>query len=938
MVCPSEPKTYRFLMAERKGWKRYGVAVVAVLAASLLRFVPEQFWPGTLPPLILFYPAVMIAVWYGGVGPGCLAILLSSLLGGYFFFPPRLSFGTGGRDWMHFPVFFFVSLIAIALIENLRRSLLQKREITRKLTLSQERITGFLESVQGCYFTLDRAGRFLYISENCKDYLPDSPAAYYGTSLWEAFGGWKDTEFAKKLDQALRDGVSSRFEFFETGANRWNEVHLVPTSDGVSVHIYDITSRKQAEAAFASELRFRAEAEAALRKSEGRLRRFIEANVIGVVFGEGKTHLITEANDAFLQMLGYDREDLEKRRIHWPSLIPPEYLEREWEKWRECLERGSVEPWEKECFRKDGSRIPVLAGATLLEREDETWAGFILDLTERKVQERRRATEYAVTQILAVDPLVSSALPKILQAVCEGTGWKVGSFWELNAVQRRLVCSEIWAQDPGEYANFIRDSLSQSLDRGQGLPGRVWMSDKGWWVEDLLRDDNFPRRDAAKRENLRSAFAFPIRIGEEFLGVMEFFAQDLRPPDPGLMAMLESVGSEIGQFLERKQAEEDLRVLQIRLNMALHAARMGYWSWDLKCNHLAWSDNLEFIHGRPAEEFEATFHNILDSIHPEDRDRVRKVFEGVLDEAPDYNFEFRTIWPNDSIHWIQVRGQVYYDEDGHPDRLIGLGIDITERKRAEEALKRYSQDLEKLVHERTVELANANMELHAEMRERQKIEREAVEAVQKEQQRLSAQLHDGLCQNLTGVRMMGQSLLQKMERRGFPESAEFNRLLELIGQSIEEARDMARGLFPVEPEANSLMMSLKGLALRTAQLYQVSCRFECPTPVLIEDNVVATHLYRLAQEAMQNAIRHGAATEVTLRLQRGGDTLSLEVQDNGRGLDGDAGSSPGIGLHLMKYRARLIDAELQFERLEDGTLFLCRLPMPFPKNASGMAG
>jgi len=937
MAGSSESKSYRILLAEREGWKRYGVALGAVFAALFFRFIPEQFWPGSLPPFILFYPAVLLAVWYGGAGPGAAAVVLSLLLGDYYFLPPLHSFSLTGRGVFQGILFIFVSFVAIALIENLRRALLENREITRKLNLTQERIIGFLGSIQGCYFTVDWDGRFLYINENCKDYLPGARESYYGTSLWEAFETWKDTEFSERLAEVVKTRKAGHFEFYEPARGRWNDVHFTATGDGVSVHIYDITARKQAESAFASELRFRREAEAALRKSEGRLRRLVEADVIGVIFGEGEN--VVEANGAFLKMTGLAETDLRERRIRMTDLSPPEYLEADEAKWKECLEKGAAEPWEKEIFRKDGSRVPVLAGIALLEREDNTWAGFIVDLTERKLQERRRATEYAVTQILSVDPPTSSALPKVLQAVCEGTGWKLGAFWELDRVQRRLLCVEIWAQDPGSYANFIRDSLSQSLDRGQGLPGRVWMSDRSWWVEDLLRDDNFPRRDAAKRENLRTAFATPIRIGEEFLGVMEFFAEAPMPPDRELAALLESIGSEIGQFLERKRAQEDLQVLQIRLNMALHAARMGYWSWDLKANRLAWADNLEFIHGRPAEAFEATYFNILDSIHPDDRDRVRKIFEGVLEETPAYNLEFRTVWPDHSTHWIQVRGQIYYDEDGHPDRLIGLGIDITERKRTEEALKKYSEDLERLVHERTIELANANMELHAEMRERQKIEREALEAVQKEQRRLSAQLHDGLCQNLTGVKMMGQSLLQKMERRGFPDAAEFARLLELIGQSIEEARDMARGLFPVELETHSLMQSLKGLAQRTEQLFKVSCRFECPEPVLIGDNMVATHLYRLAQEGTQNAIRHGEATQIVLRLRRDGEFLLLEVQDNGQGLNCDLSFSPGIGLHLMKYRARLIDAELRFESpVGGGTLFVCRLPLPSPDTATGLAG
>lgn len=207
-------------------------------------------------------------------------------------------------------------------------------------------------------------------------------------------------------------------------------------------------------------------------------------------------------------------------------------------------------------------------------------------------------------------------------------------------------------------------------------------------------------------------------------------------------------------------------------------------------------------------------------------------------------------------------------------------------------------------------LVRANTALRKEILERKKVEKEVLEISEQEQQRFGMHLHDDLCQSLTGILMFAKVLTRKMTRHNLPEAAELEKLCELLDQSITQARDMARGFYPVELQADSFMHALQDLAQRTQKLYGVSCYFLCPRPVFIDDNNLTTHLYRITQEAVLNAVKHGVAEHVNISLLEKEGKVSLIVEDDGRGLRGEFERQQGIGFHIMKYRARMIDATL----------------------------
>jgi PAS domain S-box-containing protein len=201
---------------------------------------------------------------------------------------------------------------------------------------------------------------------------------------------------------------------------------------------------------------------------------------------------------------------------------------------------------------------------------------------------------------------------------------------------------------------------------------------------------------------------------------------------------------------------------------------------------------------------------------------------------------------------------------------------------------------------------------------RRRLEREILEASANEQRRVGHELHDGLCQQLTGAAFSAEILAKKLRSKAPEAVPAVNKLAEEIDQAITQARTLARGLNPVEVHADSLPSALEDLARKVTSTFGIACRFHGPADgdAVIADNVAATHLYRIAQEAVSNAVRHGKASRVELRLRAGEDGVSLWIVDDGVGLPQDAGGAgqrmkpEGIGLQTMAYRARMIGGAL----------------------------
>jgi len=193
-------------------------------------------------------------------------------------------------------------------------------------------------------------------------------------------------------------------------------------------------------------------------------------------------------------------------------------------------------------------------------------------VTERKVSGRHLAGSLSVTRILAEAPALDDAIPRIIQRICNTFEWEVGAMWRLDNESNVLRCFKVWPSHGSIRGSFERLTRESAFTCGLGLPGRVWLSLRPFWIPDVTDDPNFPRAPAAAAEGLHAAFAFPIMSGDNFLGVMEFFSHEIREPDSALLATFSGIGSQIGQFLERKQGEEERERLLLREQSARNDA------------------------------------------------------------------------------------------------------------------------------------------------------------------------------------------------------------------------------------------------------------------------------------------------------------------------------------------------------------------------------
>jgi signal transduction histidine kinase len=234
-------------------------------------------------------------------------------------------------------------------------------------------------------------------------------------------------------------------------------------------------------------------------------------------------------------------------------------------------------------------------------------------------------------------------------------------------------------------------------------------------------------------------------------------------------------------------------------------------------------------------------------------------------------------------------------------------------------LSRLQVSLEELAEKRAVLLSR-------ETAERERLEREMLEISEREQRRIGQDLHDGLCQHLTGTALASQVLTERLNQEGNASAGQAQRLVDLVEEAIVLARGMAKGLYPVEMRADGLMQALEEFSANTSELFRIHCHFVCHSPVLVHSSATAIHLYRIAQEGVSNAIKHGRATEVTILLEEAENELRLVISDNGGGMS-PASKDTGLGLRIMADRAKVVGGSFQVgPSSTHGTELVCLVP------------
>jgi PAS domain S-box-containing protein len=510
----------------------------------------------------------------------------------------------------------------------------------------------------------------------------------------------------------------------------------------------------------------------------------------------------TYVNPAFCAMVGWKPEELIGARppfVYWP---PDQVGPITGELGKLIKGEAQAGGLELRYCRRTGERISVLVQVTPLKDAFGNLTGWVSstsDITGRKQAEARLAAEHAITRLLANAASLDEAAPGILQALLEAIEVDLAQLWILAGEKESLRLAAVQGRENSAELRAFAEASERDGFIPAGLPGRVRQGGRAIWISQLSSDAGFLQREQATRAGLQSGMAFPIQNDSRFLGVLEFFARRRLEPDEILLNMMAAIGSEIGQFTQRRRAEEELR--------------------------------------------------------------------------------------------------------------------------------RAHAELEVRVQRRTAELKAANAKLQAAISERKRLENELLEITEKERRRIALDLHDDLGQRLSGIALMTKGLELKLKKTKAETAGDASRIHSLVQEAMTHASDLAHDLATLDLQQKTLPQALNDLAAHARELFGISCQFTHRGLVPALDSNTVMQLYKIAQEALTNAIKHGKSKHVHISLAVEHQNLTLTIANDGVPFPDLQGRSSGMGLRIMNYRASLIGASLDIKsKGSQGTRVTCSVP------------
>ncbi|MFH0975817.1 MAG: PAS domain S-box protein [Spirochaetota bacterium] len=922
--------------------------------------------------------------WYSlalGLNSICfIAVFIQNSVGSPVGWVGRISQYTGG-------IYFLIAIISAVRSAGARKTSFDN-VVTSSLRLAEEALREseekyrliFETSNEGIWVT-DGDRRTILVNKRMADMLGYTSDELHGRIPAEFLQPGQEPQVLKARHN-LTGGATTHYEFRfrrKDGSDLWVISSAAPVMDSegsllrtVSM-LTDITERKQAEEQAA--------------KTYSRLKTFFDVRIggIGIVIARADGSVL-QANDYYLDILGYTRQEFGAGKVKWIESTPQEWLPADERALAQLRDRGACDPYEKEYIRRDGTRVPVLITDVMMPGPENDILAIVVNMTERKrAEEALRESEAkirAVFQSLAegvvfldtdgkvqeandaaqiahsieelqspeVDPRfriirpdgtlfpveeqpaivaintgqavrnVEMGLPMSdgttiwrlvnAQPVYDDTGVLLGAVASFFDITERKQAEETFAKTFQSAAASI--ALTQ-IEDGRILDvNNRWLELMGYRREEIIGKTTAeyggwtdPRDRAAMVRELKAhglvrdmECVIRTKSGREM--TVLFSAQAI-----AILGKEVLVSSAI-DITERKQAEEALRESEERLSLAQAAAGSGVWDWNIQADTLQWSDEFFRLFGLDCRQDTSSFDIWRSMLHPDDRCIAEQNITDAIEQRVALDNEYRIVLRSGEVRWINALGNTIYDEAGKPLRMSGICINITARKKAEEELHILNKTLEDRVAERTAEAERRALQLR-------QLAAELTLAEQRERQRISLVLHDGLQQILVAAKFKMALFGKISDIAGLTRD-----LAELIDDGIETSRSLTAELSPPILQQGGLVPALEWLSRWMQDKHGLAVRLVSQSEIQHAPEEVLILLFQSIRELLFNAAKHAGVRTARVEVSQENGRIIVDVVDEGAGFDpgqlnGKGGKSGGLGLFSIQERLSYLGGSMEID-------------------------